>query len=91
MTWASVTENFAKKCNERSRPAEKSPERLIKYYKISHKLPELEHALLSPGTIKKKGKKYSIKVCYSCFDSLSKTSRGDVPPKFSIANGFEIG
>lgn len=91
LKWATVTQTFAKKCNEKLRPCQNLSFQLKNYYSISHIIPQLDQALLSPRSTVKEGKHFSIRVCYSCFDSLSRKSSGNIPPKFAIANGFEIG
>lgn len=72
------------------RASENVPDALKVHYGLSHVNPELYGALLSPSGAEKRGGMQTgyIYVCPRCHVAMK---NGQKPPKFSIANGFDIG
>lgn len=73
-------------------PCADVPMPLISYYDISEWVPNLKGAMLSRnGVVRNDGGMPigKIFVCDRCYKCMSQST--DRPPKFSIANGFDIG
>ena len=74
MRSAKITEKFAEKCKKKLKPSGELPQRLVDYYNISEHINSLSGVLFSPRAEIMKGKTDSIRICYSCFDSLNRSS-----------------
>ncbi len=87
-----VTNAKAQKWRQRLKPIRDLHPQLLQHYDISDLIPRFSGMLLSRMGVERNSGKLptgNIYVCQSCARAMSNQSKN--PPKFAIANGFEIG
>lgn len=91
-----VNDKFIEKCKNKLSPRIDLHPDLVSYYDVSEDVEELKGVLLSPRSHfirTEKGRKVVVNMitCSVCKNSMNQSKKEFTPPKFAIANGFEIG
>lgn len=87
-----MREGQSRKWRNKLKPRKEIPEVLKKHYDESAWIPRMYCVMLSPAGVEKNEEGFgtgAMYVCRQCYRSMGTES--ETPPKFSIANGFDIG